>query len=221
MLISKRYSLALVLLLAFSIIEAQKNKETKGFIITLQNDTIPCIFKQKNWKKQPTQITVNYKNRDTSFSPQTINGFVVINTQLEFVSRTVRLTNYIDKIQDATTYKVPELAPEQKMFFKILYKGRFNLLLGMDNLNRKHFFIEGPGNLVELYSHYYIQLPPATRPYDVPITVLDKSYEFVLKTLMTPCRSLFGIIENIGPDEEQLKQVCKLYDMCIDSKKED
>lgn len=218
--ILNKFSLALALVTVSIICEAQKNKELKGYIISLQNDTLPCSFKQKNWKKQPVEIIIIFNGKDSSISSENVNSFSVTSIQLEFVSRTIRLTNYVEKFQDATTSKVPELSDPQKSFLKTLYKGSFSLYLYMDKLNRKHFFIEGPNNLVELYSHYYISLPPPLSN-SIPITVLDKSYEFVLKTLMTPCRSLFGIIENITLDEDQLIQVFKLYDKCLEPKKED
>jgi len=217
--ISGRYSFTLVLLIAFFITEAQKNKDATGFIITLQNDTLPCTFKQKNWKKQPAQITVSCNGKDTSYSPETINGFIVTSSGVEFVSRTTRLTNYTEKLQDATTSRVPEPGDPQKLFLKTLYKGNFTLYSFLDKLKRQRFFIEGPNNLVELYTHYYISLPSALNN-EIPVTVLDRSFEFVLKTLMNPCRSLFNIIENIGLDEDQLVQVFKLYDMCLEPKKE-
>jgi hypothetical protein len=215
-----KYSLTVLFFFSFLITEAQKKKENEGFIITLQNDTIECTFKQKNWKKNPIAIKVNFNNKDTFYSPETINGFVVASSQLEFVSREIRFTNYVDKIQEATTSMVPELAPPQKLFLRTLYKGRFTLYLTFDKLNRQRFFIEGSGNLTELYTHYYIQMPPENRSYEIPITILNRSHEFALKTLMTPCRSLFNILENINVDEYQLIQVCKMYDMCLDSKKE-
>lgn len=215
-----RYSFTATLVLAFFITPAQKNKEVKGFIITLENDTLWCTFKQKNWRKQLTEVAIKYNNKDTSFSPENTNSFVITSSQVEYVARTISPANYAEKLQDATTSRAPELATPQRSFLKALYKGSFSLYLYLDKLNRKHFFIEGPGNLVELYLHYYVQPPNPTRIYDPPVTILDRSYEFVLKTLMTPCRSLFSIIENIGLDEDQLIQVFKLYDRCLESKKE-
>jgi hypothetical protein len=215
-----RYSLTFIFVVSCFSLTAQKNKDAEGFIITIGNDSLSCTFKQKNWKKQPTQIAVRYNGRDTLFSPDNINGFTISSPPVEFVTRTFRPANYTEKLQDATTARAPELAAPQRSFLRVLYKGNFSLHVYSDKLNKKHFFIEGPGNLVELYSHYYVQAPDPASRHDMPITVLDRSYQFVLKTLMTPCRSLFSIIENIALEEDQLLQVFKLYDRCLESKKE-
>ena len=104
--ISGRYSFTLVLLIAFFIAEAQKNKDATGFIITLQNDTLSCTFKQKNWKKQPAQITVNYGGKDTSYAPEAINGFIVTSSGVEFASRTASTINVIQIIPESIVSKV-------------------------------------------------------------------------------------------------------------------
>jgi hypothetical protein len=211
--------LTIVLLITFQFVYAQKNKGNFGYIITVQNDTLPCSFKTANWKKQPKQINIKLADKDSTVLPENINGFIISSLQVEYISKDISMANYVDKLQDATISKVPQLAAPQKLFLKTLYKGGFNLYVCSDGINRKHFFIEGPGNFVELYSHYYLEMGDSRRVYDQPITIFDKKYEFVLKTLMTECRTLFSIIENISLNEDQLIQVLKLYDKCTESKK--
>jgi hypothetical protein len=214
-----KYSLTIVLHFAFLYPVAQKSKDPKGYIVTLNNDTLPCVFKARSWKKQPGKINLKLAEKDTSFTPQSISGFIIPSLQIEYMSRIISPVKYIDKLQNATTLKQPEVVPAQASFLRVLHRGTFILSLYLDDLSRKHFFVEAPDNLVELYSHYYLDPGDSRRIYDQPIAVLDKAFEFVLKTLMTPCRTIFSIIENIELNEESLKAVFDIYDKCMISKR--
>lgn len=212
--------LFVIILISFSLLcFGQKNKTAAGYVIGLNNDTVQCLFKTRNWKKQPQTVTIIVDNKDSLISPQTTLGFSIPSLQIEYASKVIEPANYVDKLQDATILKAPEHDVKRSAFVKVLHNGRFDLLLYLDGIGKKHFFIEGENNFVELYSHYYMDKGDSRRIYDSPITVLDKAFELVLKTLMTPCRTIFSIIENIQLTEEHLKRVFEIYDTCMDSKK--
>lgn len=210
----QRLSLVILILFSFIFSFSQKGNYQEGFIIKKNGDTIPVSIVKRNWKKQPEEIKIKTSTKDSIIYPEAIKGFIIPSLELEYVSTEIRLAKFNDKFQEATTIKDPELYEAKYLLLKRIYKGRFDLYLFFDKLSRKRFFVESQDNFTELYSHYYVVI------YDHPVTYLEKKYEFVLKILMTPCRSLFSIIENIRLDEEQIIQVFKMYDKCLDSKGE-
>jgi len=84
-----------------------------------------------------------------------------------------------------------------------------------DKLNMKHFLVENDDNFLEMYLHYYTGTGGPL--LNQPIAIENRQYEFVLKTLMTPCRTIFSIIENIRLEEDQLIRLFTIYDRCMES----
>lgn len=211
----------IVCILFLTSVHSQKNNYVDGFLITLQSDTIACSIQKRNWKKQPSEIHVKSPAKDSAIAPQSIKGFIVPFLQVEYVTKAIRPARFIDKAQNANSSKDPDLDTLQFAFLKMLHRGTFNLYTFIDRLGRNHFFVEAPDNFLEIYTHYYLYLGDSRRIYDVPVTVLDKQFEFVLKVLMTSCRAIFGIIENIQLNMENLKGLFEVYDKCMASKKEE
>lgn len=215
-----RFSIILISIILPLFCISQKNKNIRGYIINLNNDTVQCLFTPRNWKKQPRTVSIIINNKDSVIVPGSVERFSIPSLQITYVSKSFEPVKYIDKIEDATSSKAPETDLRRTEFVKVLYNGRFDLFLYLDQLNKKHFFVQGPENFVELYSHYYRHPGDPRRTYDVPITISNKDYEYVLKILMTPCKTIFSIIENIQLIEEQLKKVFEIYDTCMNSKKD-
>lgn len=205
---------------AIQVVEAQKGNYQKGYIVTHENDTVGCLLQKRNWKKQPLEIKVRAGAKNTIITPQSVKGFIIPSLELNYISREISLTRYIDNLQNATTLKQPEEDTLQIAFLKVLHRGTFNLYLYLDGLSQKHFFVEAPDNFIEIYVHYYIYPGASHRAYDVPVTILDKQFEFVLKTLMTPCRNVFSIIENIQLNEDHLIGLFEIYDKCMTARGE-
>jgi hypothetical protein len=213
--------LCFLFLLYFKIspsVQAQKNNYLDGFIITLRNDTIAYSIEKRNWKKQPREIKVKTTGKDSVVQPSGIKGFIIPSLQVEYVSKSISPVRYIDKIQLATKTREPEPDSARFAFLKLIHNGSFRLYLFFDGLNRDHFFVEAPDNFLEIYSHYYQGYGGIQN--NEPAAIPFKQYEFTLKVLMTPCRNIFGIIENIQFNTEQLKRLFEVYDKCIAAKKE-
>jgi len=198
---------------AFAI--GQKKQAITGFFVTTQNDSISCIFKDRNWKKQPSEFSI-ISNSGTVLHTQNISEVNIISRSLKYVTRTIKMARYVDNIQNANNNIYPEFDSATQVFVKLLYEGTLNLYIYFDKLDQKHFFIENKDNFLELYLHLFSGIGGPLG--NQPIAIQNRQYEFVLKTLMTPCRSMFSIIENIRLEEEQLVQLFKLYDKCLESK---
>lgn len=191
----------------------QKKKSNEGYFITPLMDTVSCTFKDRNWKKQPCEFRITINNRDSVLFPENVLAVFIASRELKYASRIIKPAKYIDNIQNATNNRDPVLDTSRNAFIKSLHEGTLNLYLYYDKLSSKHFFVENKDNFLEIYSHYYSDFGGARNSQ--PVAVQNKYYEFALKVLMTPCRSLFSIIENIGLNEEQLIQLFKMYDRCI------
>jgi len=208
------YSLTLVMLFAFLIIKAQKSKEVNGFIISMGNDTIACVFKPNSWKKQPREIKARLANKDTLLSAKNINGFFIPSLSIQYVSRLISLVDYSDNFQEASQWKDPNVFPAEKLFLKILHKGELSLYQYTDKLNRDDFFVETVDTLIQLYSHLYYKIE-SVHPYNPTKALLDKKYQYDLQKLMIHCRTLYSVIENIDLKKEHLLQLFDMYEKCI------
>ena len=200
-------------------VSAQKNKGWDGYFISLKKDTIHCTFKDRNWKKQPYEFTVIVNNKDSILLPQNVGEVNVKAKELKYASRIIKPAKYIDNIQNAQNTRDADLDTSRHAFIKMLHQGRLNLYVFTDKLNMKHFLVENDDNFLEMYLHYYTGTGGPL--LNQPIAIQNRQYEFVLKTLMTPCRTIFSIIENIRLEEDQLIQLFTIYDRCMDSKKEE
>jgi hypothetical protein len=232
---SCRYFLMSVFLFFTFVSFGQKKKIIQGFYITMQNDTIKCDFKSRNWKKQPFSISVSVNNTNSVLIPADVSEVNIVSLETKYVSRKIAPANYNDNLLFVEDGAIPSSDSMRPAFLKSLYTGRLNLYLYIDKLKRNHFFVEDKDNFLEIYFHNHkeslytnsalpIYIDNARKDsnpgeFGVSVSSKNKQFEFVLKTLMTPCRSLFGIIENIGVNEEQLVQVLKLYDRCMEEKR--
>jgi hypothetical protein len=196
----------------------QKKKLAEGFIVTTQRDTLYCSFKDRNWKKQPYEFAVLINNKDSILYPGKIEEVNIGSKDLIYVSRAVKPAKYIDNVQNANKNEYPDFDSTRFVFVRMLHAGALSLYFFSDKLGYKHFFVENRDNFIEMYLHLYTGIGGPLG--NQAITIENRQYEFILKTLMTPCRTIFSIIENIRLEEDQLIQLFKMYDRCIESKKE-
>ena len=216
--ISKRILAFVLYFFATLFVSAQKNKKWDGYFISLKKDTVRCTFKDRNWKKQPYEFTVVVNNKDSVLLPQSVSEVNIRAKELTYASRIIKPAKYIDNIQHAHNTRDADLDTPRHAFVKTLHQGKLNLYLYTDKVNMKHFLVEDDDNFLEMYLHYYTDIGGFFG--DQPIVTQNKQYEFILKTLMTPCRTMFSIIENIRLEEDHLIQLFTIYDRCMDSKKE-
>lgn len=212
--------LLLVFIISSLYADGQKSKNQPGYFITRSGDTVSCIFYERKWKKQPVAVKIKSGEKDMIIVADSVRGFAIPSLRLEYISKIIGPAKYKNTLQDATTQQDPDFENTRTAFIKVLYRGNFGLYVYYDELNNKHFFTESPDTFIEIFEHYYKSLGDSRRVYDEPLTILNKQFEFVLKILMTPCRSLFSIIENIKLEEDQLIQTFKMYDKCISMKNE-
>lgn len=213
-----KYFVASVLVIAFLNGNAQKNKVENGYIITRQNDTIPCVFKARSWKKQPFQIRVSIGEKDSVITPEKIKAFFLISPGIEYESRLISPALYELNMQFAVgnDYK-PFFDSANYAFLRLVYKGSISLFLYEDKIERKHFFLNVGDELTEIYKHLY-STAGGFHNTD-PLVVWYNQYIKMLKVLMADCKSLFSIIDVMELKEESLVSLLKLYDKCMESKK--
>ena len=216
--ISKRILAGALYLFATLFVAAQKNKGWDGYFISLKKDTVHCSFKDRNWKKQPYEFTVVVNNKDSILFPQSVSEVNIRAKDLKYASRIIKPAKYIDNIQNAHNTRDADLDTPRHAFVKTLHQGKLNLYLYTDKVNMKHFLVENDDNFLEMYLHYYTDIGGLLG--DQPIVTQNRQYEFVLKTLMTPCRTVFSIIENIRLEEDHLIQLFTIFDRCMEFKKE-
>ena len=146
--------------------------------------------------------------------PENVSETNIESLQTKYVVRKIAPANYNDNLLFIEDGAIPARDTMRQAFLKCLYTGNLNLYLYIDKLKRNHFFVEDKDNFLEIYIHNHKESISLQG-----VSSKSKQYEFILKTLMMPCRSLFSIIENIGLNEEQLVQLFTLYDKCMEIKK--
>lgn len=155
-------------------------------------------------------------NNNLVIIPTNVTEANIVSMGTKYTVRKIAPANYNDDLLFIEDGAIPALDSMRLAFLKCLYTGNLNLYLYIDKLKRNHFFVEDKDNFMEIYFHNHKE-----SRYLQGVSSKNKQYEFVLKTLMTPCRSLFSIIENIGLNEEQLIQLFTMYDKCMAIKKEE
>lgn len=191
-------------------------KNTTGYIITRQNDTLSCVFKSRNWKKQPFRLKVSFTGRDSTFTADNINGFFVPGAGIEYESKLVSPVLYEINMGFLTIQDDPYRDSARFVFARRLYKGTLSLYFYEDLIERKHFFIGTANGLTEVFKHFYVTA--GGRSNFEPVVTTYKQYAIALKSLMHDCPSLYSIIDAIDLTKENLVKVLSLYDECLRSK---
>ena len=191
-------------------------KNATGYVITHQNDTLACMFKSRNWKKQPFTLKVSIAGRDSTFTPEKINGFFVPAAGIEYESKLVSPALYEINMGFLTIQDDPFRDSARFVFARRLYKGALSLYLYEDLIERKHFFIGTANGLTEVFKHFYVAA--GGRSNFEPVVTTYKQYAIELKSLMQDCSSLNSIIDAIDLTKENLVKVLTLYDECMKSK---
>jgi len=215
---SKLIYLFLTIFLTFDL-NGQKKKLAEGYVVTHRSDTVLYTFSPRNWNRQPVEIKIKLNGKDSTIWPNQINGFIIPSLNMEYKAREVRLVKYIIDQQFAQNGYLPDYDTARVAFLKVLYNGRLNLLLFQDKLENKHYFIGVGDEVTEIYSHLYSTAGSWHGKF--PVVEWYKQYIPTLKIFMASCKPLFSIIEAMEFKEENILGLLKLYDKCMDSKKEE
>jgi hypothetical protein len=212
------YCFAIILITSSLLCFGQKNKNTTGYVIYKNNDTVRCTFNNTNWKKQPASIKVNINGNDSSLGPGQVTSFISPSGD-EFVSRRIELFKYNRSIQDAIAGDVPETEVISGAFLKVLYQGKVNLYLYLDALNNSHYFIEKNSDLQEIYTHLYSSVGGfSSRTLNAhakkPVVVNNFQYYYGLKKMMQDCPSIFPEVDKIDLNTKSLVTLLKQYNNC-------
>jgi hypothetical protein len=205
-----RFVVPLLILLSTFPAKGQRGKIIEGYIITAQLDTVSCVFKPRNWAHQPFEIKAKIQGKDSVILPNQIKGFIIPSLNVEYKSKEIYPAKYEVDLQFAEDGYLPDFDTGRVAFLKILYRGKLNLLMYQDKIERKHFYLEIGDEVTEIYSHLYAKAGLWHSSF--PVVEWYKQYIPMLKIFMGECKPLFTIIDVMEFKEENIIQLLIKYD---------
>ncbi|AYB32465.1 outer membrane beta-barrel protein [Chryseolinea soli] len=164
----------------------------KGFIVTLENDTVPGLLSYRegskahrvcSFKASPEQEVVKYE-------PTQLVGYGFVNDTY--------FSSKFAETKDSTS---------QQVFLELLVKGRVSLYK-----YDYFFFMEKEG---DDHLHKIIRRDMAFERNGLVYKQKSTTYIGVVKTLLNDCQELKGEMENIGFNEQSLARLVEKYNRCM------
>ncbi len=153
----KRIIIALCLLMVFSKVSWSQTNFQKGFILSIEGDTLTGEIDYQEWYQNPDTVVFR-SNPDSdlkSFSPADIDGFYVSGNLYYSAEVSVDQTPF--KFNSTNDLKpIEQSSIIKKVFLSVLVQGTVDLYLYRHS--RDNFYLKTDEGIFELISHEYVAL---------------------------------------------------------------
>jgi len=207
LLFTTKISLFFIFLSLQSILQAQSSF-SKGFVVTVEQDTLRGYINDKDWDFHPKSVNfkVTENGKPTNYTP---NDLLVVKTESgkHFETFTVE----INKTQKSDySYDSKAKMEERTVFMQPIIKGEMNFYFYQSPDLEKHFFIQkGEATLMELLEIQYKEKRNRSE-----MRVIEKRYLKDLKRLSYDCKVLEGKLKNLKLEMNDISDYVREYNTC-------
>ena len=180
----------------------------QGYLIKINGDSIPCLIKNPDWKKNPQQYEYKLTNEDQIQTGDMENTSAFgIGREVKFVTKEVDVDVSNDQIEDLDLERAPRFT-RKKVFLRVLLEGRGSLHELDTRENIRFYILAENGQLVPLVYKAY-QVPGKGVAYNY-------TYRSQLNKEMA-CGSSAASIQDLKYDRTELMNYVREYNTCIGS----
>ncbi len=190
-------------MLAASLVSAQKNALSKGYVVTIHNDTLPGFVVDRDWSVNPGEIT--FRESETAqariFKASALKAFRTEKSyyQAKFV-----------KIEKHAVQLLPEPAFEQDTFLlETLVSGPISLYYLKEKDDKMHFFLERDNVTEELVLRKMAVVANGTKF----LSSLEL-YKDQLAAKLNDCPDIQGKIKSMRYTKNAMLNIVRSYYTC-------
>ena len=182
---------------------AQTTEMHKGYIITLEQDTLNGIIFFQDRKINPEQVIFLKNGKETIYTSKDIMGFGIPKL-LAFKSAKIKYSTNPDEINKLLESKEIIWA-EETVFLRTLILGKINLFEYIDSNKKLHFITQKENVYNELLNIKYKK--------GGKMATISK-YKNQLKILMRECLDIFESVNKTKFRKESIKSIIKDFHKC-------
>lgn len=182
----------------------------EGYFITIENDRVNCLIKNKDWQYTPS--TFQYKlNSEGTIQTKTIldiNEFGITG-KTKFIKRTVLIDRSSDIVSKLTDEKKPNFN-EETLFLNVLVEGEATLAMYEDEEIIRFFFSKATIQLEQLVHKRYMLLP----------TIVARNNNFrqqLYNNLKCPGSNIESKVQSIYYSKNEMIDIFSKYNECSGS----
>lgn len=180
----------------------------QGYLIKINGDSIPCLIKNPDWKKNPQQFEYKLTNEDQIQTGDMENTTAFgIGREVKFVTKEVDVDGSSDQIKDLDLDRAPRFT-RKKVFLRVLLEGRGSLYELDTRDNIRFYILAENGQLAPLVYKAY-QVPGRGVAYNY-------TYRSQLNKEMA-CGSSAATIQDLKYDRTELMNYVREYNTCLGS----
>jgi hypothetical protein len=218
----KNYPISALLLL-FSLLflpaHAQK-KYSKGYVVTLQGDTLQGFIDDKDWSKNPDKIRFTKElaqSSVTTYRPAQLRSFYIEDTQDYYISYIGKVdhspfrSNQLLEVTDDSDFLEKDHTVIDSVFLNVFSEGAVSLYFYKDAQQKEHFFFkkgnESPQELVfQKYTRDMMNGQKFVREV--------RTYRGQLREAMNDCEKVHSAISRAMYTRQALTQIVNTYNAC-------
>ncbi len=181
-------------------------KFEKGYIITIEGDSINVNIKNYDWRFTPESFKYQIEgSSDIKIAtPETVKEFGIKN-EFKYIQANIQIDKSSDNIEDITYEKNPQFVPES-VFLKVILEGKSNLYEFSSNLFVRYFYKVNSEEIQQLVHRKY-------KSNDSRIITNVYYKQQILNDLK--CDAInYKSVENIDYTLSDLKSVFTKYNAC-------